>query len=250
MSLCINPKCPNAQNPDNILFCQTCGSELLLEGRYRVASILGSGGFGKTFAVSDARSNTTKVLKVLPPVSSTIAPNFGASPLVAQGSSSPGKKTNVALIIGLGCFLPLVGLFQLRAAIALPSLLNQASKAKQAEAKNYIGTMNRAQQAYFLENGKFASTISELQLGIKSETTNYSYSVNVINPKRSVRLTAKAKNSGIKSYTGAVFVQNAKESFTIAGVCETNAPSQTPPSMPQFVKGIIRCPAGSQSLAR
>lgn len=65
MSLCINPQCSQPQNPDNVLFCQTCGSELLLEGRYRVLSILGGGGFGKTFAVSDAHTQTSKVLKVL-----------------------------------------------------------------------------------------------------------------------------------------------------------------------------------------
>ncbi|WP_460202812.1 4-Cys prefix domain-containing protein [Scytonema sp. NUACC21] len=34
MCLCINPQCPKLQNPDNILFCQACGSELLLEGQY------------------------------------------------------------------------------------------------------------------------------------------------------------------------------------------------------------------------
>ena len=32
-------------------------------------------------------------------------------------------------------------------AIALPSFLNQANKAKQSEAKQYTGSMNRAQQA-------------------------------------------------------------------------------------------------------
>jgi len=44
--------------------CQSCGSELLLEGRYQVICQLGGGGFGKTFEVSD-RSSTPKVLKVL-----------------------------------------------------------------------------------------------------------------------------------------------------------------------------------------
>jgi eukaryotic-like serine/threonine-protein kinase len=65
MSLCINPRCSKPQNPDNLLFCQACGSELLLEGRYRVISTLGEGGFGKTYQVSEARNNTPKVLKVL-----------------------------------------------------------------------------------------------------------------------------------------------------------------------------------------
>ncbi|MDM9385035.1 protein kinase [Chlorogloeopsis sp. ULAP01] len=65
MSLCINPRCPDSQNPDNILFCQTCGSELLLQSRYRVVNGLGGGGFGVTFAVKDLRSNAPKALKVL-----------------------------------------------------------------------------------------------------------------------------------------------------------------------------------------
>ncbi|WP_138505942.1 serine/threonine-protein kinase [Nostoc sp. PA-18-2419] len=63
MTLCINPKCPRPQNSQNILFCQACGSELLLEGRYRVTHQLGTGGFAKTFEVN--HGNTLKVLKVL-----------------------------------------------------------------------------------------------------------------------------------------------------------------------------------------
>ncbi|WP_017652022.1 protein kinase domain-containing protein [Fortiea contorta] len=65
MSLCINPLCSQPKNPDNILFCQACGSELLLEGRYRAMQTLGEGGFGKTYEVTDARNNTLKVLKIL-----------------------------------------------------------------------------------------------------------------------------------------------------------------------------------------
>ncbi|MEH2039028.1 serine/threonine protein kinase [Nostoc sp.] len=63
MTLCINPHCSRPQNSENILFCQACGSELLLEGRYRVTRQLGAGGFAKTFEVNHA--NTLKVLKVL-----------------------------------------------------------------------------------------------------------------------------------------------------------------------------------------
>ena len=43
------------------------------------------------------------------------------------------------------------------AAIALPSFLNQANKARQSEAQTYIGSLNRGQQAYYLEKSVFAS---------------------------------------------------------------------------------------------
>ena len=64
MSLCINPSCPKPQNSDEDLFCQSCGTELLMEGRFRVARMLGAGGCGKTYEVSD-RLGGIKVLKIL-----------------------------------------------------------------------------------------------------------------------------------------------------------------------------------------
>ncbi len=64
MCLCINPNCPHPKNSDDDLFCQGCGSELLLEGRYRVMGRRGQGGFGKTYEVRD-RDGQLKILKVL-----------------------------------------------------------------------------------------------------------------------------------------------------------------------------------------
>ncbi|MEG4863167.1 MULTISPECIES: serine/threonine-protein kinase [unclassified Microcoleus] len=65
MSYCLNPKCPNPSDPANSgkPACIHCGSELLLQGRYRLVAPLGSGGFGRTFEVDD--NGTRKVIKVL-----------------------------------------------------------------------------------------------------------------------------------------------------------------------------------------
>lgn len=63
MSYCINPHCLQPQNSDNSLFCVACGSDLLLQGCYRVIKPIGSGGFGKTFEIED--NGTRKILKVL-----------------------------------------------------------------------------------------------------------------------------------------------------------------------------------------
>ena len=41
------------------------------------------------------------------------------------------------------------------AAVALPNLLGQVAKGRQAEAKNNLGAINRAQQAHRLERGNF-----------------------------------------------------------------------------------------------
>ncbi|MBD1937400.1 4-Cys prefix domain-containing protein [Microcoleus sp. FACHB-68] len=40
MIYCINPRCPNRENPDNLETCQTCGSSLLINDRYRVVKPL------------------------------------------------------------------------------------------------------------------------------------------------------------------------------------------------------------------
>lgn len=118
------------------------------------------------------------------------------------------------------------------AAIALPSLLAQVNKAKQAEAKQNIGALNRAQQAYFLENGSFVSTsLSALGVGIKSQTVNYIYTItgddatspNVANNK------AIAQAKALKSYLGLNRTlegdANTSELLSIGYTCESNLPS-------------------------
>ncbi|MEC4805520.1 MAG: inactive serine/threonine-protein kinase VRK3 [Jaaginema sp. PMC 1079.18] len=52
MRQCLNPDCLRP-NPDNSQFCQQCGSNLLLVERYWAKSILGEGGFGRTFLAVD-----------------------------------------------------------------------------------------------------------------------------------------------------------------------------------------------------
>lgn len=66
MILCINPSCPKPENPDHHNYCQGCGSELMLVGKYRVIRLLSAkGGFAQTYEVIDLDHNTPKVLKVL-----------------------------------------------------------------------------------------------------------------------------------------------------------------------------------------
>ncbi|MFM7471525.1 MAG: protein kinase domain-containing protein [Nodosilinea sp.] len=66
MSLCINPRCPQPNHPDNgsQAHCAACGSSLLLQGRYRVMRLISQQtGFGEIYEAYD--QNVPKILKVL-----------------------------------------------------------------------------------------------------------------------------------------------------------------------------------------
>ncbi|WP_417118190.1 4-Cys prefix domain-containing protein [Nodularia spumigena] len=52
MIYCLNPNCLKP-NPDNFKYCHKCGTKLLLTERYILRSILGQGGFGRTFLATD-----------------------------------------------------------------------------------------------------------------------------------------------------------------------------------------------------
>jgi formylglycine-generating enzyme required for sulfatase activity len=54
MSYCISPTCPAPdKNSPTTNFCMSCGAKILLKDRYRALSLLGQGGFGKTFKAVD-----------------------------------------------------------------------------------------------------------------------------------------------------------------------------------------------------
>jgi prepilin-type N-terminal cleavage/methylation domain-containing protein len=114
-------------------------------------------------------------------------------------------------------------------AIALPSFLNQANKAKESEAKQYTGSMNRAQQAKLAEDGNFKTRIDDLGLGIKTQTSNYKYTI-ASSVTTSVANQAIPVAAALKSYTGSVVIgQNTatSESTSLAVLCVAKTPSQT-----------------------
>ncbi|MEH2331852.1 type IV pilin-like G/H family protein [Nostoc sp.] len=116
-------------------------------------------------------------------------------------------------------------------AIALPSFLNQANKAKQSEAKQYSGSMNRAQQAYFLENGAFTTGLNTLGMGIKSQTENYVYDIlgnaTTVGTNIGVANNGRSLKAPIKSYVGVVSLSiqsgGTSEATTLAVLCEAAA---------------------------
>jgi type IV pilus assembly protein PilA len=114
------------------------------------------------------------------------------------------------------------------AAIALPSFLNQANKARQSEAATYVGTMNRAQQAHYLEKNGFGA-LAALELGLK-DTKNYTYA----STPTGTGTGAYALSTGtpvagttLKGYSGKVYLGTGSDgtATTLGFVCEGTAGS-------------------------
>ena len=138
------------------------------------------------------------------------------------------KKNNEGFtLIELLVVIIIIGIL---AAIALPAFLNQASKAKQSEAKTNIGSLNRGQQAYFLEAGMMSSSVDLLGLGIPTETTNYKYTISGGGDAQKTAVTNQAqhKTNAIKAYIGGVkqgTTAETSEATTLSVVCEALKPS-------------------------
>ncbi|MFZ4640056.1 MAG: type IV pilin-like G/H family protein [Nodosilinea sp.] len=133
------------------------------------------------------------------------------------------------------------------AAIALPAFLNQANKARQSEAVTYVGSVNRGQQAYRLENTQFSDKVDTLALGIKTTTKYYQYGntpgsdgtpgdgagktlVLGTDIKKGVGIYAAPKDSALLGYGGATYTlkDTAGNATTTAILCKSDKTGEAP----------------------
>ena len=155
-----------------------------------------------------------------------------------QNESSQGSGCLIIALLGICA----IGYWL----VMFPFFPNQADRARQSEAKHYVGTMNRAQQAYYVENQELANEFDKLGLGISAETENYKYLVRATD-SASFHY-AIPKREELKAYAGAVFVVETASSGTLAIFCQTTEPGQIIPAEPQMENGVPTCGAGTEEL--
>ena len=142
---------------------------------------------------------------------------------MAQRKKSESGFTLIELLV----VIIIIGIL---AAIALPSFLNQAAKAKQSEAKSYVGSVNRAQQSYRIEKTQFAADISSLEIGIPTQTTDYNYAMGKNSAANATFTAIPRDTTTLRAYAGGVMVI-ATTGQSSAAACQTTAPAATAPTV-------------------
>lgn len=142
-------------------------------------------------------------------------------------------------------------------------------KAFHAEAKVYVGSMNRAQYAFQLDNNQFANAVEPLGLGIRTQTGKFNYSTRTIGnaalnygiPRVDAYEKAswgvfswkRSINSRLKSYVGGVFIipqeasqEGEKEMLMV--LCESLEPGTIKIAEPYLENNIPTCGKGTRQL--
>jgi hypothetical protein len=115
---------------------------------------------------------------------------------------------------------------------------------QQTAARNYLDTMNKAQQAFYRQNTRFAVTLEELErfaavpIAVQSD---YTYKLTVPNNNQA-QLTAIPKAEGLKSYTAAVAITKTTNKIVTA-ICASQQAAKVPPLVFQSPTGTVQCPA-------
>jgi hypothetical protein len=121
-----------------------------------------------------------------------------------------------------------------------PTLKDQESAAKQ-----YVAAMNKAQQAYYIQNTGFTTSVSNLGLGIKPDPANYQYSINTEN--KAVFNYAVSNHANLKSWVGGVFLVGNR---TQTILCLNATPGKIKPLNPMYDGRDLYCAAGTGKIAQ
>lgn len=116
-------------------------------------------------------------------------------------------------------------------AIALPTTLKQVAKAREAEGKNNLGVITRAQQAYHFENVTFAASIADLLNNASIQSTYFTFPDPTVATDLIVKHQATSINGttdGVRNYAAGVYYNAGAFAVAICESANTNIAVDVP----------------------
>lgn len=156
-------------------------------------------------------------------------------------------------------------------AIAVASFLTIANSAcgcgdGSSSGKAFVGALQRAQQAYFLENNSLATALETLNIGLPRETQNYRIQIlatetasfhfaipkiDRVNPTRSIgsfNMGKVASKHPLPGYVSAVFVLPTTPKSVQTILCQTDDLGRVQLNEPILRHGVPTCAPGTHPL--
>lgn len=112
------------------------------------------------------------------------------------------------------------------------------------EGRNVVGAMARAQQVYYIEEGKFSDSIAALEIGVQEETPRNQYRIELSD--RGAFAYAIPQSDRLVTYTSGVFPTEEEGFQSIVCIADRSGIVQVQP--PSLVDGKPVCGEGSSPL--
>lgn len=114
-------------------------------------------------------------------------------------------------------------------AIAMPNLLTQVGKAREAEAREVLSAIGQAQQAYFFERAIFANNIADLDVPLQENY--YNFPNPTIVGVNTVKHPANAQNAafnGTRNYSLGVYNNSGQFSLVLCRSANNGGLAEAP----------------------
>lgn len=129
---------------------------------------------------------------------------------------------------------------------------NQTNKCCGSSPKQYLTSISRSQQAYYLEEGRFSLGLEDLGLSEKFIPSRVleNYTFRIQTARRATFSYAIANAPTLRSYVSAVFVTKVNgEDTTSSILCESKAQGISNLAPPTYQKGVLACGKGTNDLS-